>query len=145
MSWSPQQFREWELRNTPKTRAPSEAAEREVGKGGLQEQIRQWCFAQWPRWKLIQARSDQPSTIALGANDMTIFAPGGRILLVECKAKGGKISLDQAAWIKELEILGHTVHVVWSFDEFLSLVQEKAPSPSQVTAPVPSGSETPKG
>lgn len=103
-------------------RVDSEPAERETGKGGLQEMISHWCRSQWPRVKFIQARSDEKSTIAVGAHDFTIYLPDGVVLSIECKAKGNKISPDQAAWIKELEMLGHKVHVVWSFQEFLDLV-----------------------
>jgi hypothetical protein len=109
------------------TVAPKQQAEREVGKGGLQEQIQQYCVKQWPRWKIIQARPDQKSTIAKGAQDMTIFASRGRIFCVETKAKGGKPSADQLAWAKEMEMIDHKVHFVWSFEEFMQIVETAKP------------------
>jgi len=87
----------------------------------LHKEIMDWCDAQWPRWKYIRARSDQKSTIAVGAQDFTIFTPGGRVLCVECKRSGTKQDRDQLCWATELRILGHTVHVVRSLDEFLKL------------------------
>lgn len=100
----------------------SESTERETGKGGLHEMIVHWCNSQWPRVKFISARTDQRSTIAVGAHDFTLYLPKGRVLNVECKARGGKLSIEQQAWIRELQMLGHEVQVVWSFDEFLKLV-----------------------
>lgn len=100
---------------------PAVQAEREVGHGGLQEQIRAFCAEQWPKWLVIQARSDQRSTIAVGAHDFTVFLPGGRLLCVETKAKGKKQTPEQLAWAKQMEMLGHTVHVCRSLDEFRNL------------------------
>ncbi len=100
------------------------SAQLEVGKDGIQAQIRKWCDSQWPKWKVIQARSDQRSTIALGAQDCTIFAPGSRVFCIEVKAKGKKLRPEQMAWKVEMEMLGHTVQVVHSLEEFLELVKE---------------------
>jgi len=58
-----------------------------------------------------------------GEFDFTILADGGRVLLVECKTKTGKLSPEQAAihhWAKKL---GHQPHVVRSFNEFVELCQ----------------------
>lgn len=93
-----------------------EAVEREIP---LHNEIMKWLDSQYPRWRYIRARSDRESTIAVGAQDFTIFAPVGRTICIECKAKGGKLSTDQRTWHKEMEMLGHTVHTVWSFEEFL--------------------------
>lgn len=106
------------------------AADREVGKGGLQEQIADWCRNQWPTWKVIQARPDRQSTIALGAQDFSIFAPGGRVFCIETKAAGKKQSKEQLIWAKQMEMLGHTVHLVYSFEEFLAIVQKQTEKPN---------------
>jgi len=106
-----------------KSRSHPGAAERETGKGGLHEQIMDYCNAQWPRWKFIHSRTDQKSTVAVGSHDFTIFLPGGRTVLIECKAKGGKLSNEQLAWAKELSLLGHGVNVVFSLEEFKRVVE----------------------
>ena len=98
-------------------------ADRETGKGGLHEQIMDYCNAQWPRWKFIHSRTDQKSTVAVGSHDFTVFLPGGRVVCVEAKAKGGKLSNEQLAWAKELSMLGHGVHVVFSLEEFKRVVE----------------------
>lgn len=96
-----------------------EAVEREIP---LHNKIIKWLDSQSPRWKYIRARPDMKSTIAVGSNDFTIFAPMGRTICIEVKARGGKLSNDQLAWAKEMSMLGHTVHTVWSFEEFLDRI-----------------------
>lgn len=105
------------------TLVPIEQAKRETGKGGLHAQIVEWCGKQWPPVKFIQARADKKSTIAVGACDFVLFLPAGRTVLVECKAKNGKLSKEQAIWAKELEMLGHTVYLVRSMADVLAVVK----------------------
>lgn len=45
-----------------------------------------------------------------------------RVLLIECKTKVGKLSPEQRAVHAWAEKLGHKVHVVRTFAEFLSLL-----------------------
>jgi hypothetical protein len=87
----------------------------------LHDQIIDFCNSKFPRWKFIHARMDQKSTIGEGVSDFTIFMPRGQLLLVECKSSTGKISETQRDWIKEMELLGHSVHIVRSFNDFLKL------------------------
>lgn len=96
---------------------------REVGHGGLQQKIRDYCDRQWPRWKYINARSDQPSGIAVGAQDFTIFASGGRVFCIEVKAKGGKLSDAQRDWKHTMGLVGQTVHEVTSMAQFEEIVR----------------------
>lgn len=64
---------------------------------------------------------DKRSTIAAGCQDFTIFTPG-RVLCVECKRVGGKLTLEQNAWAIEMKMLGYEVRVVETFEEFLNLL-----------------------
>lgn len=89
----------------------------------LHREILDYCNHQWPRWKVIHARMDQRSTIPVGAQDLTIFKPDGKVLCIECKRKGAKPTIEQQAWHKEMEMLGHKVHVVYSYREFLEIVK----------------------
>jgi hypothetical protein len=89
----------------------------------LHDKIMQHCAAQFPRWLYIRARSDMASTIAVGAQDFTIFLPGGRVLCVECKSATGKCSPEQAGWHFEMQRLGHHVYIVRSWGEFLECLQ----------------------
>lgn len=108
------------------TPMPTDAAQRETGKGGLHEQILKWCDAQWPKWKVIAARTDMRSTIALGAHDMTIFGPYPLCICVELKSKTGKLSEDQISWGAQMRALGWAVHVVRSLSEFEALTKTPA-------------------
>lgn len=96
-------------------------APKEVGDGGLHGKILEWCNNQWPRWKVIWARTDVKSTLPLGCNDMTVLMPRGRVVCVELKSATGKLSEDQLSWRAELRLLGHEVFVVRSLEEFLKV------------------------
>lgn len=104
-----------------KTVAPNEPVERE---SDLHDEIIQHCNSQWPRWKFIRGRMDKRSTIAIGAQDFTIFLPGGRLLCVECKRRGAKPTTEQLAWHKEMELLGHRVYVIQSVKEFYEAAEK---------------------
>lgn len=102
--------------------APSRAEQLESDLAGA---IRAYCVTQWPRWKIIAARSDKPSTLEVGAHDMTVFLPGNVTAKLELKAKDGKVKPAQAAWAAELRALGHKVHVVRSMEEFHAAIAEE--------------------
>lgn len=54
-----------------------------------------------------------------GEPDFIILANQGRLLLVECKKKGGKVTDKQLAGIVQARRLGHFIRVVHNIDEFL--------------------------
>ena len=58
-----------------------------------------------------------------GEFDFTILADGGRVLFVECKVGGNKLSdaqRDLHHWAKKL---GHNPHVVWNFQQFMDIIK----------------------
>ena len=92
-------------------------------------------------WLAIHGRMDRASSVTVGAPGFIIFresckdciAEGtsepcraGRVLLVECKTRTGKLSAEQVALHGWLRKLGHTVHVVRSFAEFCEAAEGKA-------------------
>jgi hypothetical protein len=89
----------------------------------LHQEIIDFCKAQVPRWKFIRCRMDLPSSIEVGAHDFTIFASYGRVFSIECKTAKGKLSNEQLGWAHEMNLNGHTVHVVRSMEEFLAIVK----------------------
>ncbi len=89
----------------------------------LQDEIAAYCNNQFPKWKFIRCRMDQPSTIAVGAQDFTIFLPGGRVFCIECKAGNKKRTPEQDGWALEMSKLGHEVHLIRSFDRFLEILE----------------------
>lgn len=90
----------------------------------LHEEIVSYCDSQRPRWKYIHARTDKKSTIGVGVCDFVLFLPNGKTACIECKSKTGKLSEAQLIWKKEMEMLGHTVHVIRSFQEFVVLTNK---------------------
>lgn len=59
----------------------------------------------------------------VGEPDFTILADNGRTLFIECKTATGKLSTEQQGMIAWAAKLGHTVHVVRSFEQFLEVVK----------------------
>jgi len=126
MHISAAQYREMQLRlaaahHTPHADVPREAATREVGSGGLHQQIINWCDQQHPRWKAVHSRTDKPSTTELGTPDFVVFGPFPKCLVFECKARTGKLTEDQRNWAYEMSMLGWDVKIVRSLQEFEAL------------------------
>lgn len=123
MGISPFQFQQM-LSTLERNKRQGRTADKEAPdlESTLADEIRRHCNAQWPRWKIITARTDKRSTIELGAHDMTIFLPGPRTLCLELKSKTGKRTEAQLAWAAELKLCGHTVHCIRTFQEFLDLL-----------------------
>jgi hypothetical protein len=103
--------------------APLPAFASNKSEAALHQQIIDFCKAQSPRWKFIRCRMDLPSTVELGSHDFTIYASGGRTFKIECKTAKGKLSNHQLGWAHEMNLNGHTVHVVRSMEEFLEVVK----------------------
>lgn len=57
-----------------------------------------------------------------GEPDFMILADRGRLLMIECKTKDGKLSQDQQGIKAWAEKLGHAVHVVRSKQQFLEII-----------------------
>ena len=58
----------------------------------------------------------------VGSSDILGILPGGRLLCVECKAKGGRLSPEQKQFLadaQELGALALVVHGWWELDESL--------------------------
>ena len=73
-------------------------------------------------WIALHGSMAERTCRTLGEPDFVILADGGRVLLVECKSRTGKLSPAQFALKHHAEKLGHTVHVVRSMEEFLRLL-----------------------
>jgi hypothetical protein len=122
MRMTPAQYQAYVAKSAEGKTGISIPPQNEQRESKLSDSIAAWCASQWPKWLVIRARTDQKSTIAVGCQDLTIFAPNGRIFLFELKAKDGKLSLEQAAWIAGMRMLGHHVQVIRSMEEFLSAI-----------------------
>lgn len=74
-------------------------------------------------WYAVHSAMNCPTTNGIGVCDFIIYANNGRVFNVEAKNRVGKLSVAQQAFIFWLNKLGHTVHVVRSFKEFLEVAK----------------------
>jgi hypothetical protein len=103
-------------------------AEKAIGKREVQEQriFNNWLNLRLAERKLwpINPRSDKATTIRCGHPDYTVFLPGGQMLLMEMKVKGGTLSAVQLDAIGILSELDHEVHIPNSADDAVKLVKK---------------------
>lgn len=90
--------------------------------GKLHDQILEECKRRG--WLAFHDRMDRPTTGTLGRPDFIILADNGRVIMVECKRGIQKPSTAQRDVIAWAAKLGHTVHVVRSLDDFLSIIRD---------------------
>lgn len=86
----------------------------------LHEQIITECERR--QWPYLHGAMNTRTHRTLGEPDFVILAPNGETYLVECKRKDGKLSPAQLAFKVHAETVGHIVHVIRSFQQFLELV-----------------------
>ena len=96
----------------------TERAEKE-----LQSEIRTYLAFQRAKGECeyINPPMCKKSELPIGWPDFSIFLPGGRVLLVECKTATGKLRPEQVETKSRMDGIGHTVHIVRKIEEFLSL------------------------
>jgi hypothetical protein len=105
----------------------SKSVERNVSGDGLDSeadlhrQIQHYCQQQG--WLVFHGSMAHRSHRTVGEPDFTILANEGRVVMCECKRRGGKLSLQQAATIHWANKLGHTIHVVTSMPEFVAITK----------------------
>jgi hypothetical protein len=74
------------------------------------------------RWLNFHGAMNKATHRTCGEPDHVILADRGRVFLIECKSKSGKLSMAQLAVFAQAITLGHSMHVIRSFREFLQLV-----------------------
>lgn len=89
----------------------------------LHYEIIEYCKNQSPPWVYFHGSMDHVARRTKGEPDFEILASRGRVFLIECKAKGGKVSTDQRDIIHWAGLLGHTIHVVTSMKQFKEIVE----------------------
>lgn len=101
---------------TPAHQSPGVAMESD-----LQDDIESECKRRG--WLPLRSRMDRATTMPVGCPDFIILAEGGRLLLVEAKARNGKPTAEQAAMHAWAHKLGHEVFVVRNMDEFYAVMK----------------------
>jgi hypothetical protein len=93
----------------------------------LQQQIATHC--QIKEWYCERSAMHKPTTNGTGSLDFKIAMPNGKMLWLETKRRGSKTTPAQNNVIAHLRKLGHWAEVVWSFEEFLKLVNQTTQPP----------------
>jgi hypothetical protein len=101
-------------------RRPADRGEGIVNESRLHTQILGECRHRG--WIALHGAMSERTGRTLGEWDFTIIADG-RVFLIECKSRDGKLRPEQRALIAWAAKLGHTVHVVRSFEQFLEVVK----------------------
>lgn len=90
----------------------------------LHEQIIEHCNAQVPKWVYFHSSMAHKTRSVLGTPDFTILADRSRTFHLEVKRKDGKLRPEQLAMQIRAEELGHKIHVVRSFEQYLAIVNK---------------------
>lgn len=99
--------------------APADAC---LDEGELHGEIMQYCKS--VGWICFHGTWGKLSRRTPGEPDFNILADGGRRFLIECKTKSGKLSPEQLGMKMWAEKLGHTIHTVYSMDDFKQLTEQ---------------------
>jgi VRR-NUC domain len=75
------------------------------------------------RWVVFHGAMNERSHRTVGEPDFIILADNGRVIFVEAKTRTAKLSPEQRAICHVAYVLGHTVHVCRSFNEFLKVIE----------------------
>ncbi len=86
----------------------------------LHDQISNYCRSKG--WYYVHSRMDRKSTNGIGTADFLIFMDGGRAVAIEAKRAGRKPTREQLMAQAQLRHLGHTSEIVYSFEQFLTIV-----------------------
>lgn len=97
---------------------PSRGASRE---SDLHDSIIGFCKSKG--WVYFHGSMAHRAMRTLGEPDFTILADRGRVFFIEAKTKTGKLSIEQQGLHMMMRKLGHDVHVVRSFEQFLEVIQ----------------------
>lgn len=66
---------------------------------------------------------DKPSRGPIGFPDFVIFMPMAMTVFLECKAKGGKTTVEQLAKISHARKLGYIAEVVDNFTDAYQVIE----------------------
>lgn len=119
MGISPLQFQIMQARVSPfnpPTEPFSVVRDRE---SKLHEQIIQECKARG--WICYHGSMAHRARRTIGEPDFQIYGGGGKFWLIEAKTATGKLSVEQQGMAKWANMLGHKIHVVRNFAEFLEV------------------------
>ena len=106
--------------DTVKQSVPDDAVELEKD---LHRDIFDYCRNK--KWIVLHGAMSERTHRTPGEFDFVIIADGGRVFLIECKTRKGKLSHAQLAMKVHAEWLGHKPAVVRSMTEFLEAINNQ--------------------
>jgi hypothetical protein len=121
-----EQFREMEMRTAKASRKVASPSAFDGKESELHKQIEEELKRR--RWYYVHSRTDRATTQQKGVPDFIIAMPENKYgddpqtLWIEVKKKGGKLSPEQTITKHVLTALGHRFAVVYSFQEFLEVI-----------------------
>lgn len=107
---------------TRRQKWPGDILDPEKPDSGWEQTLQRKC-EQWLRdhgYPYIHDRSRKKNK--RGIPDLICFLPEGRVVVVELKAKGGRMSPEQTQMLRMLKYLKHEVFEVRSFKRFVEIV-----------------------
>jgi len=87
----------------------------------LHDQIMDHCRA--CGYLVIHSRTDRATTNAVGLPDFFIFMPGQRVVILECKKRGGKCSTAQLEKLALARKHGFTALIVDNFEDAKKFIE----------------------
>lgn len=105
-----------------KTKKQEQAHEGCDDEAFLHRQVTEHCRAKG--WLAFHGSMAHKTFRTPGEPDYVILLPQSKTLLIECKTRVGKLSIDQLGIQAWAEKLGHCVHVVRSYEDFLSILRD---------------------
>lgn len=118
MRWSPGEYDAWLARQHERAIA-NEMKQPEIMEKDLHSRIHEDCTRRG--WVAFHGVMSKRTHRTLGEPDFVILAAGGRLIMVEVKSRTGKLSPAQHAMGFHAEHLGHKIHVVRGFDEWIKI------------------------
>ena len=112
------------LAHEAKIRAGRSGTVASVASEGPEAELQQAIIAECSRrgWICLHGSMSHRTFRTPGEWDHTVLGDRGRIWFLEAKTRTGKLSTDQQAIHAWASKLGHKVHVVRSYEEFIQIV-----------------------
>ncbi len=119
MRWTQDQY---EAYIVSKGRHPEDMEQPDAGpESRLQAKCERWLREKGFPYVHDRSRKKNKS----GIPDLICFLPEGRCVIVELKAKGGRLSKEQVHMLRMLKFLKHEVYEVRSFKAFIQIMEDK--------------------
>ena len=120
MRWTREQFEEYIVKRSKWSMDALDPTKPDPGKEArLQKKCEKWLKSHGYPYFHDRSRKRNKA----GLPDLICFLPEGRTVIIELKAKGGRLSKEQQHTIRMLKYLKHEVYEVRSYKRFLQIME----------------------